>query len=90
MVIPRDHKGLYLCPPNNHGRQSKISGEGATKMITGFVKREEFSKLSKDEGSAFILFLTMEAARHAEDIAVIEEDIRYINKHRVNEGEQNG
>ena len=87
MVIPRDHKGLYLCPPNNHGIQSKISG--VRKMITGFVKREEFGKLSKDEATAFILFLTMEAARHAEDIAVIEEDIRYINKHRVNEGEQN-
>jgi hypothetical protein len=25
--IPKDHKGLYLCPPNNHGNQSNIVEE---------------------------------------------------------------
>ena len=25
--IPKEHKGLYLCPPNNHGKQSKITEE---------------------------------------------------------------
>lgn len=23
--ILKEHKGLYLCPPNNHGIQTKIS-----------------------------------------------------------------
>ena len=44
----------------------------------GFVRREEFHRLTGSEARAFLLFLTMEARRHKEDIEVIEEDIRYV------------
>jgi hypothetical protein len=49
-------------------------------MITGFVKREDFHRLTEAEAKAFVLFLTMEAERHREDIRVIEEDIRYVRR----------
>ena len=50
----------------------------------GFVKREEFYKLTKAEAIAFICFLRMEARRHTEDVETIEEDIRYIRRiHKI-------
>lgn len=53
-------------------------------MIKGFVKREEFYKLTTAEAKAFILFLTMEAERHREDISVIERDIAHVRRiHRI-------
>lgn len=55
------------------------------KMIPkGFVRREQFHKLTKEEAKAFLLFLTMEAERHKEDIKTIEEDIRYVRRiHKI-------
>lgn len=53
-------------------------------MIEGFVKREQFDKLTKEEAKAFLLFQSMEAERHKEDIKTIEEDIRYIRRiHKI-------
>jgi hypothetical protein len=54
--------------------------EGGEKMINGFVSKEEFHKLTEPEAKAFILFLTMEARRHAEDIKTIEEDISEVRR----------
>ena len=57
-------------------------------MINGYVRREEFHKLTEAETKAFILFLIMEADRHREDIRTIEEDILYIRKvQRIKEKE---
>ena len=51
------------------------------KMIPkGFVRREEFHRLTEAEARAFVLFLTMEKKRHEKDIEVIEEDIRYVRR----------
>ena len=51
------------------------------KMIPkGYVRREEFHKLTKEEAKAFLVFLSMEAERHKEDIKTIEEDIRYVRR----------
>ena len=55
-------------------------------MINGFVRREDFYKLTDAEANAFILFLIMEAERHREDIKTIEGDIlevRRIKKKKV-------
>jgi hypothetical protein len=49
-------------------------------MINGFVRREEFHKLTGPEAKAFIFFLIMEAERHKEDIRTIEEDILYVKR----------
>ena len=29
--IQKDHKGLYLCPPNDHGKQTEISDTSSEK-----------------------------------------------------------
>lgn len=49
-------------------------------MIKGFVRREDFGELLEEEANAFLLFLSMEAERHREDIKVIEKDIREVKK----------
>ena len=49
-------------------------------MINGFVRREEFHKLTKAEAKAFVLFLIMEADRHREDIHKIESDILEVRR----------
>ena len=55
-------------------------------MINGYVRREEFHKLTEAEAQAFIVFLTMEAKRHTEDIRKIEDDILEVRRiHRLKE-----
>ena len=49
-------------------------------MISGYVRREEFHKLTEAEAKAFLLFLTMEAERHREDIRTIERDILEVKR----------
>ena len=39
--IKKDRKGLYLCPPNNHGNQEKI------------IKEEEKEKMEYNIGRCF-------------------------------------
>jgi hypothetical protein len=62
-----------------HDTNAKSKGE-KPKMISGYVKREEFDKLTEAEAKAFILFLTMEAERHAKDITKIEEDVLEVRR----------
>ena len=38
MVIPRDHQGLYACPPFKGGIQTKISG------VSSKERKEPFDK----------------------------------------------
>ena len=49
-------------------------------MINGYVKREEFHKLTEAEAKAFVIFLTMEAERHEEDVRTIKSDILYVRR----------
>ena len=49
-------------------------------MINGFVRHQDFRDLTKAEAKAFILFLTMEAERHAKDINTIEGDILEVRR----------
>ena len=46
----------------------------------GYVRREEFHKLTKEEAKAFLLFLSMEAERHLEDVKTIKGDILDIRR----------
>ena len=53
-------------------------------MITGYVRREDFHKLTVAEARAFVLFELMEKKRHEEDIEVIESDIIEVRRiHKI-------
>ena len=49
-------------------------------MINGYVRREEFHKLTEPEARAFLFFLIMEADRHREDVRTIESDILEVRR----------
>ena len=49
-------------------------------MINGYVRHQDFRDLTKAEAEAFIIFLTMEAKRHTEDIQKIEGDILEVRR----------
>ena len=56
----------------------------------GFVTHQDFRDLTEAEAKAFILFLTMEAERHAKDIHKIEGDILEVRRiHHLKNGKNN-